>query len=155
MVQIGRGFVLCLAIVLLARPIANFYEAPELENLLYLSALVPIFQGFNSTRLATAKREIQLERLVFLELVAQSVGIVVMIALSWWLRSVWGLAIGTLVAPLLICILSHTSLKGEKNRLYFERDAFSILMSFGKWVFIGTIAGFFVNQGDRAFCVAG
>ena len=85
-----------------------------------------------------------------LELVAQFIGILVMIVLSWWLRSVWGLAIGTLVAPFLLCVMSHIFLKGAPNRIYFEGDAFKILMSFGKWVFIGTIAGFFVNQADRA-----
>lgn len=151
MMQIARGVVLCLAIILLAHPIADFYETPQLVELLYLSSLVPLLQGFNSTRIATARREIQLERYVMLELFVQTMGIIVMIALSWWLRSVWGLAIGTLVAPFLMAILSHVYLKGgEPNRIQCERDALSILMGFGKWVFFGTIAGFFINQGDRA-----
>ncbi len=147
--QIARGVILCLAIVLLAGPIARFYDSPQLEGLLYLSALVPLFQGFNSTRVATARREIQLERLVALELGTQTAGILVMIVLSWWLRSVWGLAIGTLVAPFLMAVLSHMVLKGTPNRLRIEREALGNLTSFGKYVFIATVAGFFVNQGDR------
>ena len=150
-IQITRGVVLCLAILALAGPIARFYETPELENLLHLSAFVPLIQGFNSTRVVTARRELQLERLVALELGAQTLGVIAMIVLSWWLRSVWGLAIGMLVAPVLIALLSHVVLKGDHpNRFQLERNALITITRFGKYVFIGTAAVFFVQQGDRA-----
>jgi O-antigen/teichoic acid export membrane protein len=148
-VQIGRGVVLCIAILVLAAPIAAFYEAPQLADLLTVAAIVPMVQGFNSTKLATARREIQLERLVVLETGSQLVGTMAMIALSLWLESVWGLMLGTLVGPISIAVLSHVMMKGEPNRLAFESEAFRSILGFGKYVFFATIAGFFVHQGDR------
>lgn len=150
-VQIGRGIFLCLMILLLAEPIAAFYNAPQLGELLMVSAFLPFIQGFYSTRIATARREIQLGRLVVLEIGAQALAITAMILLSLWLQSVWGLVLGTLVAPTTIALLSHFVLKGEHpNRLSFDREALSSLFGFGKWIFLATLAGFVMHQGDRA-----
>lgn len=148
-IQIGRGVILCLAILFLAEPVATFYEAPQLADLLMVAAVVPLIQGFNSTKLATARREIQLERLVALEIGSQIVGTIAMIVLSLWLQSVWGLMLGTLVGPVFVAVLSHLVMKGESNRLAFEREACSRIFGFGKYVFFATIAGFFVHHGDR------
>lgn len=149
-VQIMRGTILCLGILLLAGPLARFYGSPELADLLHVSAFIPLIQGFNSTRLATARREIQLERVVALELGAQLLGVLAMIALSFWLRSVWGLVLGTLVRPAMVASLSHVVLSGHRNRLALEPEALRALSGFGKYIFFATIAGYFVTQGDRA-----
>ena len=148
--QIIRGVILCVTIIFLAEPLSRFYDAPQLANLLLVSAFVPLIQGFTATRFATARREIQLERIVVLELSAQLMGILVMISLSLWLQSVWGLVIGTLVRPTVIAILSHVVLSGARNRLEFEREALFALTGFGKYIFFATLASFFVQEGDRA-----
>ena len=82
-IQIGRGALLCLAIIALAEPLATFYDAPQLADLLLLCSLVPLIQGFFSTRIATARREIQLGRVIILQLGAQLLGILVMICLLY------------------------------------------------------------------------
>lgn len=150
--QICRGFVLGLIVALIAGPIARFYETPILADLLLVSAIVPVIQGFVSTRMATASRKLFIGRMVSIHLGSQFVGILVMIALAWWLESVWALVIGSLVGPLIITGLSHMNsvLPGIKNRIMFERDAFGRLFNFGKYIFLATIAGFFINQGDKA-----
>lgn len=150
-VQILRGFVLCGVIMALAGPLARFYDAPQLAELLLVSALSPLILGFTSTRLHTASREIQLGRMVAMGLFAQFIGILVMILLAWWWRSVWGLVVGTLVPPIIVTILSHTYIKGNHtNRPGFDREAIGSLFTFGRFVFLATLAGFFARQGDRA-----
>lgn len=151
-VQIGRGFLLGLIVALGAGPIADFYETPVLADLLLVSAIVPVIQGFVSTRMATASRELFLGRMVGLHLGSQLIGILVMIVLAWWLETVWALVIGSIVGPLIITVLSHanTVLPGIKNRILLERDAFGRLFGFGKYIFLATVAGFFINQGDKA-----
>lgn len=148
--QILRGFVLGVIVLLAAGPIAEFYETPILADLLMVAAIVPVIQGFASTRLATASRKLFIGRMVMLHLGAQFVGILVMIALAWWLESVWALVIGSLVSPFLVTSLSHVVIPGIRNRIMFERDALGRLFGFGKYIFLATIAGFFVGQGDKA-----
>lgn len=149
--QIGRGILLGLAVVFLAGPLADFYDAPLLEDLLLLGAIIPVIQGFNSTRMATANRHIALERLTVLALGSQLVGIIVMITLAWLLNSVWALIFGSVAAALAQAIFSHIILPGtHRNRLYFEMDSAKQLFGFGKYIFLATLASFFIQHGDRA-----
>lgn len=149
-VQIGRGVLICLVIVILAQPMAVFYEAPELEDMLLVSALIPMIQGFSSTKLATASRTLQLGRMTVLNLGAQIAGIITMTLLAIEIQSVWALVLGSLVPPTLIAVLSHIALKGQNNWFAFERDAFGRLFRFGQYIFLATMASFFVRQGDNA-----
>lgn len=150
-VQILRGVFLAVVILLLAHPLARFYDAPQLAELLMVCAISPLIQGFVSTRVHTASREIQLGRLTAIGFFSQFFSVGSMIILSWWWGTVWGLVVGTLVSPLVLTILSHTYLKGDhRNKLAFERDALLSLFNFGRFIFVATLAGFFARQGDRA-----
>ena len=148
--QIGRGSVLWIATLLLAAPVASFYEAPILAQLLPIAGLTTVIQGFNSTKLATANRNLALGRVTMIRLMANAVGLFVLIALAYWLQSVWALVIGGLVAPLIVMVLSHTALPGHRNRFRLERSAIGDLTRFGKYIFLSTIAGFLTLQSDRA-----
>lgn len=148
--QAGRGVLLFLVMVALAGPMSEFYDEPLLADILPVVAITALLQGLNSTRLASASRELYIGRLVVLGLVTQLLGVAATIALAWWLQSVWALAFGTLVAPALLMILSHFAVPGIRNWFALERAATGRLISFGKYVFLATLAGFFINQGDRA-----
>ena len=148
--QIGRGFVLWTATIVLAAPVANFYEAPILAQLLPVAGLTALIQGFNSTKLATANRHLALGRVTMIRLGANAVGLLVLIALAYWLQSVWALVLGGLVAPLITMVLSHIALPGHRNRFRLERGAIGELTRFGKYIFLSTIAGFLTLQSDRA-----
>lgn len=150
-IQITRGFVLGLAVLLLAGPLATFYEEPQLGEILMFAAIIPAIQGFNSTRIATANRQIMLGRITGLALGTQAFGILIMIALAWWTGSVWALIVGTAAQALAMMLLSHVILPGTiRNRLHFEKAAARDLFGYGKYIFLGTLAAFFIQHGDRA-----
>lgn len=148
--QILRGGVLSMAILLLAGPMARFYDEPQLAEILMLSALIPLISGFNSTRILSASRELILGRLTILMLTSQSSGILAMIALAWWMQSVWALAIGGVVTVTVLAILSHLLLPGPRDRIGFEWAAARRLFGFGKYIFLATLATFLIGQGDKA-----
>ncbi len=147
--QIIRGFMLGGVVFFAAEPVARFYNAPELASLVKFCALVPVIQGFNSTRMLSANRNIQFGRLTALMIGEQIFNIALMIFLAWWLNSVWALAIGTVIGAATISILSHVVLKGESNWFALERDSARRMFQFGKFIFLSTLAGYFLNQGDK------
>lgn len=149
-VQIGRGVLLWGLTLALALPMAGFYGQPQLAALLPVAGLTALIQGFQSMRLATANRHIALGRLTALELGSQVLGIAVMVALAFALQSVWALVIGMLVSAAARTALSHVLLAGPPDRMRWERAAFAELFHFGKYIFLGSIAGFLVNNADRA-----
>lgn len=149
-VQIGRGLLLWIATIAAAAPLADFYDQPQLLQLLPVAGLAAVIQGFESTRLANANRHLRLGRLAILELGSQFIGILVMILLAILMQSVWALVIGGLVSAAVKTVLSHLILPGSRNRIAWERAAFSEIFHFGKYIFISSIAGFLINNADRA-----
>jgi O-antigen/teichoic acid export membrane protein len=149
-VQILRGVMLWLISVMLAGPVAAFYEEPLLAQLLPVAGLTAIIHGFGSFNAFTANRNLTLGRWTFLELGSQALGIIVMIVLAFVLQSVWALVIGALCGSLFKIVMSHLVLPGPRARIAFEKSAFLEIFHFGKWVFLSTIATFLLKHGDRA-----
>lgn len=148
--QVVRGVLLGLMAAALALPAAAFYDQPMLAQLLPVVGLNAVALGFVSTNVVTASRHMLLGRVTVLELSAQALGIVAMIVLALIYQSVWALALGGLVGSLFKAVMSHLFLPGRTNRVRFERAAFTELFNFGKYIFLSSICGFLINNGDRA-----
>ncbi len=148
--QCTRGLGIGVVLWAVAPYIASFYGEPQLASLLPVAALAPILAGFNSTKIATAGRHLQFGRLTVIELSTQIISLTIMAILAWALQSVWALLIGSLVQTTLFLTASHLFLRGSRNRFHISRTALSELFNFGKYIFISTIAGFFLAFADRA-----
>lgn len=148
--KVLRGGLLWLGAIALAIPAAAIYDEPLMASILPVVGFSAVITGFGSIGILTASRHLELVRLTWLELGSQTIGIVVMIILALLLESVWSLVFGTLVGAAAKTILSHIVLPGQPARFGFERDAFWELFHFGKWIFLGTVAGFLIQHGDRA-----
>lgn len=148
--DVARGVALWLFTCALAWPMARFYEAPDLARLLPAAGLTLFIAGFNPTRIDTANRHLLLGRVTLLDLLAQVIGIVSMIALAFLLQSVWALVIGAIIGALAKLVVMHLWLPGRPNRFRWDREAGRDLIHFGKWIFLSTACGFLLSQGDKA-----
>jgi O-antigen/teichoic acid export membrane protein len=148
-IQALRGFALFAVAAVAAVPVARFYDEPELATLIPIVSAGSILAGFNSTKLFTATRNIALGRLTIIDLAAQGVGLIVMVAWAVVSRSIWSLVIGGVVNNLARLLLSHWLLPGIKNRFRWRREYVNSLMHFGRWIFMSTLLTFMVMQSDR------
>lgn len=148
-IQVIRGSVLWLGACLIAIPVAHLYKEPLLMQILPIGGLGIIIDGFSSTKLATANRQLALKRLTLIDLITYSMTLIVMVAGAWVYRSVWALVWGGVIGGLLKMIASHRLLKGEQNVFCWDQDAVKEIRQFGRWIFLSTIVGFFALQGDR------
>lgn len=149
-IQVIRGTVLWLATCAMAVPAAAFYGEPALAQLLPVAGLALLVAGFDPTRAETANRHLMLGRVTLLKLGGQIAGILLTILLAWALQSVWALAVGGVLGRAAELAALHFGMPGRGNRFRWERDAARELVGFGKWIFLSTICGFIVNQGDKA-----
>jgi len=148
--QIGRGVILWLVVCLLAGPVATFYDEPMLAALLPVAGLTAVVSGFNTTNAASANRKLMIGRLTAIDLSTQATGILITILLVFWLDSVWALVFGNLTTGLIRVGLYHRLLPGIRNRLHWDPEAFRQIIRFGSFIFLSTVAGFLINNGDRA-----
>ena len=148
--QLIRGIILWLAACALALPAANFYEAPMLAQLLPIVGLNAVISGTVSMNAARVNRHMMLGRLTTLELGTQALGLAVMVVLALIWGSVWALVVGGLFASITKAASSHAWLPGGWIAPSWDISAMREMIQFGKYIFLGTLAGFLVGQGDRA-----
>jgi len=154
--QVVRGFCLWLIACAMAWPISLIKDDwAELAWLLPVASITCVLNGFRSTAWITASRRLNIRLIAVVELTTAVIRIATMIGVAYFIsRSAWALVAGLLIGSLFTCLLSHRMIPEIKNRFRFEREAFSDLLRFGKWLFLSTVITFFAGQVDK-FLVGG
>ena len=144
--KVIRGGWLWICCLLLAWPFAVFYDQPLLLWLIPITGLAEIISSFSSTAEFTVNRNLFLGRLTAIELISQSLAILLMIALAYIHPSVWVLVAGALFSAIAKMVLSHTWLSEFPNRFLWDTEVFRSIIKFGKWIFYSTLLAFFINS---------
>jgi O-antigen/teichoic acid export membrane protein len=142
---VGQWLIACACAV----PFARLYGEPILVQMVPVLGFSAVITGLASTKQYTQDRDMQLGRLVVMELVSQACGtlLMVLLALAW--HSVWALGIGAMFTTLVRTTLSFVLLPGRNNRLRWEPAARGELFAFGRWVFVSTVLTFASQSADR------
>lgn len=148
-IQVIRGWLLWLTACALAWPLALFYEVPELVYMLPVTAFSQVISGFNTTRYLEANRHLRLGRITSIDMISQLIGVLSAVLLAYWLQSVWALILSGLISAVAELLIYEFFLPGARNRFRWERLAADELISFGKWIFLSTVAGFIITQASK------
>lgn len=130
-------------------PVHSAYADPSLPSIIAALSTASIIGGFESTKLATASRHMEVGKLVMINLGTQFLGLLFMVGLALIEQSIWAIVLGSLVSTIAKTLISHFGLPGVNNKFTWETRAFHELFSYGKWIFLTTIIGFFVGSSDK------
>lgn len=152
--QVIRGVCLFVVALLLAWPLSRFYSAndPSAAELLYLIpmvALTSLIGGFHSAKLMTAARHLKIKEMTKIEFIVGLFNVALMLMLAWYMRSVYALAIASMVSSCLHAFLTYQMLEGPPSRFRWDPSAVRAIISFGKWIFLSTVLAFLAVQLDR------
>jgi O-antigen/teichoic acid export membrane protein len=150
-IQIVRGVVLWIVVMLLAFPAVGFYHDKRLYALMPVLGFGLVLDGFVSSNMMTAARHIGVRRLLLIDLVQQILTIIVTVAWASIWPNVWALVAGTLFSSVFKTVVSHIPviLPGIRNSLAWEKEAAHSLIHFGKWILLGTAFYALASQADR------
>ena len=148
-IQVFRGMALWICACIGAWPFASFYGESQLCILIIVSGFTAVISGFNSTGLYTANRHLRIKRLTFVEIGTQVGSICVMIGWAIISPTVWAVVVGGLAKSMLTLLASHIWLSEIVHKLTWDRQSFQSLIRFGRWIFVSTVLGFFINNIDR------
>ena len=150
-IQTLRGTGIWIVTVLLAWPFLRFY--PEVHSIWLLPMLGfgCVIAGLSSPNLLTLSRHMGVGRLSVLELVSQFTLFAASALLAIYVsRSVWALAFGRIIAEIVRTVFSYwLAGRGLRPRFVLDRSSVRSLISFGRWILIGTVLTFLANQSDR------
>lgn len=147
--QVMRGGILWVGACALAWPVAWIYDQPMVLMLLPVQGLSLLIDGFKTTRVPLANRELMLGRVVVLSLIAQAISLLIMAGLAFWLHSVWALVWGTLIGSMVRVCMLQVFLPGARDRFSWDSAIVKESLSYGAFVFLSTIATFFNRLGVR------
>jgi O-antigen/teichoic acid export membrane protein len=149
LICVGVALTLHLAGVAGKLPEGSAFAAADLPMVIAVVALSAVIQGFQSTKVITANRRLDLKQLTYIEILSQFVGLLVMVALAWVTRSIWAIVTGLLSTAALTVMLGHLWLPGNRNRLLWDRPAVRELFDYGRWVLLSSGLAVLSINGDR------
>ncbi len=130
-------------------PAGSVYAAPELPAMTVGLALAAIVTGFQSTKLMSTNRDLDLRWGVVIDFLSQVIGLVVAVGLAWWTRSIWSFVVSSLVAAIVSTVLSHWWVPGANNRFCWDRASAKELFGYGRWVLLSSLLFVLASNGDR------
>lgn len=121
----------------------------QLPMILAVMSVTALTTGLSSIYLSVLNRQLRMTKLVSIELISQIAGLLVMLGWAWFTRDIWALVYGAIFSSLLRMLLSHSRYIGPRCRLAWDKSSAWEIFHFGKWIFLASIFGFLLNQGDR------
>lgn len=130
-------------------PADSVYRDARIPTLIAVVSLYSLIAGFESTRSVYARRHLELERLVKIDVACQITSTACILAWAWFSPTLWALAFGWIVSVAMKTTLSHLALPGPPNRFQWDQNAFHEVFDFGKWVFLSSTLTYLLVTGDR------
>jgi O-antigen/teichoic acid export membrane protein len=149
-VQVIRGVLIAFVTCLFAWPVSRLYDQPVLFPLLCAISITAILSGFTSISVPLANRNLTFKRLTLAGLGVQIVVTAITILAAWLLESVWALVIGGVFGSALHMAMTHVVLPPFSHRFRLEGPSVRELVTFGRWILLGTAFTFLANQGQQA-----
>jgi O-antigen/teichoic acid export membrane protein len=125
------------------------YAHPMLPGLLAAYAFCPLVQGFVSTKLVMAQRALQTRITATNALLGQALSLPVTVGVAHATGSPWALVVGAWVAAVIQVLHSHFFIRGDRDAFRWDRASLTELATFGRWVMLASMVGFFASSGDR------
>lgn len=148
-IQIIRGMLLSLIMLLVAYPVSMFYTEKTLLYLIPVIGINSLIQGFQSTSIILLNKNLKQGKLNFINIVIQIISTSVMLIVAYLTHSIWSLILSGLLTSLLRAIWSHMLKSSIKHKLFLEREAAIELLHFGKWILFSTSIMFLASQIDK------
>jgi O-antigen/teichoic acid export membrane protein len=146
-----RGFLLWIACVAAAVPLAHFYESPILAWVLPVAGLFFVLGGMSSLSEYILLRRLQIAKVNVFQLLVEVISAGAHVIFSYLSPTVWALVFGGLSASVARTIGSYFLLRDLRHRFHMSNQYTRQIIVFGKWIFLSSVVYFFSMNFDRLF----
>ena len=148
--QAIRGVGLWALLCLLAWPLAQVYNEPQLLWLLPFGSFSTVIHGISSPRIFLLRKQVKPLALMMLTVGCQVIGVLTNITGAWLGFGVASLVAGGIVSNLVETVWSHF-LPGSNHRVKFRIDAECRheILHFGRWIFASSSLTSLAQRGDQ------
>jgi O-antigen/teichoic acid export membrane protein len=127
----------------------SVYSHPQLPGALAGTALSSLWIGLKSPKLYLLERHLDFKTVGYIDVVAQLMGTVATVWMTYYWRSVWSIVIGSHVTALTMTVMSHFCIRGPIGHLRWDRSAALEIVRYGRWILLSSVAYVIAVNGDR------
>lgn len=146
-VEVARGVSLATIAYLAAPLVASFFGEPRALDVLRVVALSPLLNGLRNPAVVYFKKNLEFHKQFAYVMSGSVVNFGVATGLALVYRNVWALVLGYVAADAVRLVVSY-GMDRFRPLPSFDREYFSELFAFGKWITGTDAALFVVNEGD-------
>lgn len=146
-IAIGRGFLIGVLMIVLGHLMSLFYNQPSLTMMVAVAALVPTIKGFINPYVVALHKKMLYSRDVLYKFFVQATLILGTLLLGLWLRNVYALILGMVLAALIETLLSFVIFKTKPQFEYVPSRA-RIIFDNAKWLSVGSFLHYLVENID-------
>jgi O-antigen/teichoic acid export membrane protein len=150
-INLIRSIVLWLVCVAIAAPLARFYQIDSLAAIFPVAGLFFVFGGCTSMAVPLLQKRIQFVRLNVFDIILDLFGFMGQVILALISPTIWALVFGGLLSFAARMVGSYFLIPGLRHRLHLSKRFARQIATFGKWIFIGSIAFVFSTYFDRLY----
>jgi len=130
-------------------PAGSTYASEDLPLLVAGLSVGAVLAGLESTKLATAEKEMLIRPVVLIELGSQAVGLLAMCAAAVVHPTVFVLLIGAIVSGAIKVAASHLLSLGIANHFEFSRPVARQVLRISNWIVVSSALTFFSANLDK------
>ena len=144
--RIIQGLVIATPIVVFSPLIAEFFKEPRLTELLWMVSAGIVVSSLGNIGIVNFQKELDFRREFILEIVSKVASTVVTIALAYWLRSYWALALGIFTRQITHASLSYVL---HEYRPRWSLTRIKSLWGFSQWMLVTNMGTQFATRADQ------
>jgi O-antigen/teichoic acid export membrane protein len=145
--EVIRGICILVVMTVVAPFATDMYHQPLLAHVIPGLGLAALISGFASTKMTLLNRNIEIRKIVTMEIGTQVVGILVMGLWAWISPTPWALVAGNIVNALTMTLATHFLISGPGNRFAWQRSTVKEVAAFGGWVMLSSGLTYLVGEG--------
>lgn len=150
-IQIIRGILLFALALILAQPLAAFYDSKELIEIIPIISVLFLLTGIQSpSRFILQKRQ-AVKTIALFDVFMAVISAVVHIALALYSPTIWALVAALIIATSVSTATSFFLIDFRLHRIKISREHVKAIISFGKWVFASSVVFFLAMNFDRLY----
>lgn len=143
--SILQGVLIALPLFVFAKQLADFFQQPALQQVIYYLALARLIFGFNNVGMWIAQKQLNFKIDFIHTLYTRSTYLIVTVAFAVVLGSYWAIVVGTLVSTLVGVVLSFF-LHNYRPRISLQKS--TEVLSYAKVSIPLSVGRYLNNQAD-------
>lgn len=149
-INILRGALLSLLVIVASYAIAAFFTSEGLLSLLIIGSVIPLLRGFINPHTISFQKDLQFDKELIFRFVPILANTLLTLLFVFYYHSVFGLMFG-LIASTVVEVLFSYCIASRDFASPIQKHYIKSLFSFGKWITAGGFVTYFSTQIDNLF----